>query len=229
MSAQQPSWYALVVEDQAGRKAYTDPIWVTPAAAGAALPVTPPRSARSLRFGQIRTIVLLFGGYAACYFCRADLSVATPLMVEELGRHGVSHGEALVRIGTISSARRARLRARQAVPRRARRFLGRSAQLPHRPRRGDAVHAAVRRPAGTLPLFTLAWFGNRLTQSIAWAGLIKVSSQWFDYSSYGTIVGILSISYLVGDAAGPPADGRAHRARLRLARAVPVRGRRRRG
>ena len=46
----------------------------------------------------------------------------------------------------------------------------------------------------------MAWFGNRLTQSIAWAGLIKVSSKWFDYSSYGMIMGIFSISYLVGDA-----------------------------
>ena len=53
----------------------------------------------------------------------------------------------------------------------------------------------------SLPLFTLAWLGNRLTQSIAWAGLIKVSSKWFDYSSHGTVIGILSISYLVGDAA----------------------------
>ena len=53
----------------------------------------------------------------------------------------------------------------------------------------------------SLPLFSIAWIGNRLTQSIAWAGLIKVSSKWFDYSSYGMIIGILSISYLVGDAA----------------------------
>jgi OPA family glycerol-3-phosphate transporter-like MFS transporter len=51
-----------------------------------------------------------------------------------------------------------------------------------------------------MPLFTLAWFANRLTQSVAWAGLIKVSSKWFDFSSYGTIIGILSISYLIGDA-----------------------------
>ena len=42
--------------------------------------------------------------------------------------------------------------------------------------------------------------GNRLTQSVGWAGLIKVSSKWFDYTSYGSILGILSISYLVGDA-----------------------------
>jgi OPA family glycerol-3-phosphate transporter-like MFS transporter len=51
-----------------------------------------------------------------------------------------------------------------------------------------------------LPLFTAAWIGNRLTQSIAWAGLVKVASKWFDYSSYGTIIGILSLSYLIGDA-----------------------------
>jgi OPA family glycerol-3-phosphate transporter-like MFS transporter len=54
--------------------------------------------------------------------------------------------------------------------------------------------------SSTIPLFMIAWFGNRLTQSIAWAGLIKVSSKWFDYSSYGMILGILSLSYLVGDA-----------------------------
>jgi sugar phosphate permease len=54
--------------------------------------------------------------------------------------------------------------------------------------------------SGTLPLFTLTWVGNRLTQSIGWAGLIKVSSKWFDYTSYGSVIGLLSISYLVGDA-----------------------------
>ena len=47
----------------------------------------------------------------------------------------------------------------------------------------------------------MAWIGNRLTQSVAWAGLVKVSSRWFDFSSYGSIIGILSVSYLVGDAA----------------------------
>jgi hypothetical protein len=28
LRARQSGWYALVVEDRAGRKAYTDPIWV---------------------------------------------------------------------------------------------------------------------------------------------------------------------------------------------------------
>jgi sugar phosphate permease len=56
-----------------------------------------------LRYRQAKIVVLLFGGYAACYFCRADLSVATPLLVEELGKHGVSHAEAIVRVGGMSS------------------------------------------------------------------------------------------------------------------------------
>ena len=59
--------------------------------------------ARALRSRQFLTVALLFGGYAACYFCRADFSVATPLLIEELGRRGVSHAEAIVHIGQIAS------------------------------------------------------------------------------------------------------------------------------
>jgi len=45
--------------------------------------------------------------------------------------------------------------------------------------------------------------GNRLVQSIGWAGLLKVSSKWFNYSSYGAIIGVL-MRQLTG--------GRRHRA-----------------
>ena len=60
-------------------------------------------STRSLRWRQTLTILLLFGGYGALYFCRADLSVATPLLADELGKHGVSHGDAIIRMGSIAS------------------------------------------------------------------------------------------------------------------------------
>ena len=33
----------------------------------------------------------------------ADLSVATPLLIEELGKNGVRHGEAIVRVGAMTS------------------------------------------------------------------------------------------------------------------------------
>jgi OPA family glycerol-3-phosphate transporter-like MFS transporter len=152
-----------------------------------------------LRYRQAKIVVLLFGGYAACYFCRADLSVATPLLVEELGKHGVSHAEAIVRVGAMSSLGVLAYALGKL-------FLGGlgdfwGGRLNFLIGLGGATIFTLLFASGAaLPLFTFAWLGNRLTQSIAWAGLIKVSSKWFDFSSYGTIIGILSLSYLVGDA-----------------------------
>src|SRR5579859_2128320 len=70
-----------------------------------AVPIAPKEGAqsRSLRSRQTATVVLLFGGYGSLYFCRADLSVATPLLVDELSKHGVSHGDAIIRMGSIAS------------------------------------------------------------------------------------------------------------------------------
>jgi len=153
----------------------------------------------SLLRGQIRTIVLLFTGYAACYYCRADLSVATPLLAEELSRRGMSHGEALVRLGTITSLGVLAYAVGKL-------FLTGLGDYWGGRRNfligvgGAALFTLLFGLSGTLPLFTLAWVGNRLTQSLGWAGLIKVSSKWFNYSAYGSIIGILSLSYLAGDA-----------------------------
>ena len=158
-----------------------------------------PRLSRSLLFGQVRTIVLLFAGYAACYYCRADLSVATPLLVEELGKRGVQHGEALVRLGSITSfGVLAYALGKLFLTGLGDYWGGRRNFLIGVG--GATVFTVMFGLSGTLPLFTIAWVGNRLTQSLGWAGLIKVSSKWFNYTSYGTIIGILSVSYLVGDA-----------------------------
>jgi sugar phosphate permease len=162
-------------------------------------PAARARQGRSLHYRQARIIVLLFGGYAACYFCRADLSVATPLLVEELGTHGVSHAEAIVRVGAMTSFGVLAYALGKL-------FLGGlgdfwGGRVNFLIGLGGATVFTLLFASGAgLPLFTLAWLGNRLTQSIAWAGLIKVSSKWFDFSSYGTIIGILSLSYLIGDA-----------------------------
>src|SRR5215469_9848612 len=159
-----------------------------------------PPTTRSLRHAQLRTILLLFGGYAACYYCRADLSVATPLLIEELGRHGISHGEALIRIGSMSSLGVLAYAVGKL-------FLTGLGDYWGGRRNfligvgGATAFTLLFAAGGTFPVFSLAWLGNRLTQSIGWAGLIKVSSKWFDYHSYGSIIGVLSISYLVGDAA----------------------------
>src|SRR5215469_495289 len=153
----------------------------------------------SLRSAQVRTVVLLFCGYASCYYCRADLSVATPLLADELGRHGLSHGEALIRIGTLTSLGVAAYALGKL-------FLTGLGDYWGGRRNfligvgGAAAFTLLFASGAGLPVFTLAWTANRLTQSVGWAGLIKVSSKWFNYSSYGSIAGLLSISYLVGDA-----------------------------
>jgi OPA family glycerol-3-phosphate transporter-like MFS transporter len=55
--------------------------------------------------------------------------------------------------------------------------------------------------AGGIPMFTLAWMGNRAVQSMGWAGMVKITSRWFSYSTYGAAMGVVSLSYLFGDAA----------------------------
>ncbi len=163
------------------------------------LQATPADTSR-LRFRQAITIALLFTGYAAYYFCRSDLSVAMPLLIDDLHRHGVTTNTALIHFGTIASLGVLAYALGKLFLTSLGDFWGgrRSFTIGL----GGAIAFTLLFASGSaLPLFTLAWFGNRLSQSIGWAGLVKVSSKWFDYSSYGTIMGVLSVSFLVGDAA----------------------------
>ncbi len=155
---------------------------------------------RSPRLQQAIIVLLMFGGYGSLYFCRADLSVATPLLVEELARHGISHADAIIRMGEITTFGVLAYALGKLFLTGLGDFWG--GRISFLIGLGGATVFTLMFASGlSLPLFTIAWIGNRMTQSIAWAGLIKVSSKWFDYSSYGMIIGILSISYLVGDAA----------------------------
>ena len=66
---------------------------------------------------------------------------------------------------------------------------------------GATVFTLLFASSSTLPMLTFAWVCNRLTQSIGWSALVKVSSKWFHYSRYGTVIAILTCSYFIGDAA----------------------------
>jgi hypothetical protein len=107
-------------------------------------------SIRSLRIRQTITVLLLFGGYGALYFCRADLSVATPLLIDELGKHGVSHADAIIRMGEITSFGV----LAYALGKLFLTGLGRPHQLRAWTGRGNRIHAAVRlaaQPAAVHP------------------------------------------------------------------------------
>jgi OPA family glycerol-3-phosphate transporter-like MFS transporter len=174
---------------------------VAPVAAGRA-----PPGLRALRIAQCRTLLLLFLGYASCYFCRSNLSVATPLLVDELGRRGMSHADALVSIGSMASWGVFAYAMGKWFLTSLGDYWGGKRNLLIATG-GATVFTLLFASSSTLPLFTFAWVGNRLTQSIGWSALVKVSSKWFNYSRYGTIAAILTCSYLIGDAAARQSMG----------------------
>lgn len=154
---------------------------------------------RSLVRSQTATVALLFAGYAAYYFCRSDLSVSMPMLIDELHRQGTSSATATVRLGSIASLGVVAYAFGKL-------FLtglgdlwgGRNSLLFGL---GGAIAFTVLFASGNaLRLFALAWIGNRLVQSIGWAGVVKVCSNWFDYTSYGRVLAVLSLSFLAGDA-----------------------------
>jgi sugar phosphate permease len=172
----------------------------TPAALGAV------PSQRVLRRAQCRTLALLFLGYASCYFCRSNLSVATPLLVDELERRGLTHADALVSIGSMASWGVFAYALGKWFLTGLGDYWGGKRNLLIATG-GATVFTLLFASSSALPMFTVAWVGNRLTQSIGWSALIKVSSKWFSYSRYGTIAAILTCSYLLGDAAARQSMG----------------------
>jgi sugar phosphate permease len=161
-------------------------------------PVTPPPAA--ITRWHLLTIGLLALGYAGYYFCRSDLSVALPLIIRELGQRGIPADLAQVSLGFIASAGVLAYAFGKFVSGTlADRFGGRNNFLFGMG--GAVLFTVLFALGGGFPIFTMAWLGNRIFQSAGWVGLVKVSSRWFSYSVYGTVMGILSLSYLFGDAA----------------------------
>jgi MFS transporter, OPA family, glycerol-3-phosphate transporter len=155
---------------------------------------------RALRIAQARTVLLLFLGYASCYFCRSNLSVATPLLIDELSLRGVSHGDAIVAIGWMASLGVFAYALGKWFLTSLGDYWGGKRNLLIATG-GATVFTLLFAASASLPMFTLAWIANRLSQSIGWSALVKVSSKWFHYSRYGTVIAILTCSYLLGDAA----------------------------
>lgn len=158
------------------------------------------RSGRRLKRYQALTLTLLVIGYSGYYLCRSDLSVSIPLIVAELGRHGIAPGSARVVLGTMASLGVLGYAIGKFVAGGLADFLGgrRNFLLGMA---GSIVFTLLFAASGAVPIFTLAWIGNRMVQSLGWASAVKISSRWFSFTSYGTVMAIVSLSYLFGDAA----------------------------
>ncbi len=155
--------------------------------------------AARLALRQGLTVALMVIGYAGFYLCRSDLSATTPLIIDDWARHGMDASRAMswlawaMTLGTVAYAlgKFAAGSLTDLLGGRRNYLLGMG---------GAVVCTIVLALGGPLPLFTLAWFANRLIQSLGWPGMIKITSRWFSYSSYGTVMGIISLSFLFGDA-----------------------------
>ena len=149
---------------------------------------------------HLLTVSLLVLGYSGYYFCRSDLSVAMPLIQRDLSSHGLPLNLVTVRLGSIASAGVLAYALGKFVSGSlADLFGGRNNFLGGMA--GAILFTLLFALGGGFPIFTLAWIGNRTFQSAGWVGLVKVSSRWFSYSIYGTVMAFLSLSYLFGDAA----------------------------
>jgi OPA family glycerol-3-phosphate transporter-like MFS transporter len=159
----------------------------------------PSGSKTRFTFWHGTTVALLLLGYSGYYFCRSDLSVVLPVLIKDLAQHGITPNEAQIRLGLIASLGTVAYALGKFVSgaladtkggRRS--FLGGMA--------GSIFFTILFALGGGFPIFTLAWIGNRVFQSQGWAGLVRVSSRWFSYSTYGSVMAVVSLSFLFGDA-----------------------------
>jgi OPA family glycerol-3-phosphate transporter-like MFS transporter len=158
------------------------------------------RNRRLLRW-QILIVSLLVTGYAGFYLCRSDFSVTLPLIIDDLAARGIPAAEARLRLGQIVSLGVMAYALGKIFLAGLADFWGGKRQFLAA--MGGAVLCTLMAAAGGgLPVFAVAWVGNRLVQSTGWAGMVKITSRWFSYAAYGTAMGAISLSYLFGDAVG---------------------------
>jgi len=150
--------------------------------------------AARLRRWQLITVATLFTGYAGYYLCRSVLPVASNGMMNDPGSgiDEVSYGR-LVAVGIYLYALGKLVNGISAEY-----VSGRLVFLL-----GMVLSAALvvgfGFAAGAVAMLAI-WGANRFVQSIGWMGLVKITGRWFPPARLATVMGILSLSYLFGDA-----------------------------
>ncbi len=150
----------------------------------------------TLRSGRFRAwrasaLLTLLIGYVGYYLCRANLSAATPLLQAELKVD-------LVALGWVSTASTLVYGLGKfthgffaaALGGRALFLVGLG---------GAAVFSgACGFVEGVWGLVVL-WSLNRFVQAGGWVGMVQIAAQWYPRIGIGTVMSVLSLSWLVGD------------------------------
>jgi len=148
------------------------------------------------RLWPIVTVALLTVGYAGYYLCRSDLSVSQTSITDFYKAQGIGYVDKAWFGALISLATGLYAAGKFLFGNLADALGGRKTFLLGM---GGAIVCTLLFGAGGLPLFYLAWCGNRFIQASGWVGMIKVSSRWFSHNVYGTVMGVISLSFLFGD------------------------------
>lgn len=144
---------------------------------------------------ETTTVLSLVVGYAGYYICRSNFSVAAPLLLETFGPQGWDKST----LGAIASAGVLCYAIGKIFNGVLVDFVGGKKMFLFG-MIGSVVATVVLGLGTGVAVFTIAWSANRLIQSMGWGSLVKITSNWFSYRRYGRIMGILSLSFLFGDA-----------------------------
>jgi OPA family glycerol-3-phosphate transporter-like MFS transporter len=166
-----------------------------------------------LRRWQVVTVVTLFTGYAGYYVCRSNLSVASPLLLDEYGPAGLrkAHIGDIASLGVLFYAIGKTLNGVATEYAGGKRIflfgmfasvactvLFALAPVIAAPLAGTASGFGL--PVAILLPFLVVWAANRFVQSMGWGGLVQITSRWFTAGRLATVMGVLCMSYLLGDA-----------------------------
>ena len=147
-----------------------------------------------LRKWQRVTVGSLIVGYAGYYICRSNFSVVTPLLLDEFGAQGIDKEM----IGLIASVGVFFYAVGKIFNGVLCDFVGGRKMFLFGMMGSVAATLFFGIGAG-VAVFMIAWSLNRLIQSMGWGALVKITSNWIPFGRYGTIMGLLSLSYLFGD------------------------------
>ena len=152
-------------------------------------------------FWQSLTVALLVVGYAGYYLCRSNLSVTLPMVQAELASRGMDPAIARLRLGSIASIGVLAYALSKFVSGSAADFLGGRRNFLIGMAGAVLFTLGFAASGGSIPVMGLMWIGNRAIQAMGWAGMVKIASRWFSGKAYGTVMAVISLSYLFGDAA----------------------------
>jgi len=143
------------------------------------------------RSGQVALLATLFVLYGSFYLCRANLEAAGPLLIAA-GKFDKTSFGALTTIATFTYAVGKFVMGAAGDALGARRLLALCIA-------GSVVCSLAFGASGAFAAFALFAASNRFFQSGGWSAVVKLVGLRFERRRHGTVMGILSTSYELGN------------------------------